>query len=299
MKRSDLLLLLAMTLLFGITFVAVKMALEGLGVFQVIFLRYLLALAVLAILFFPKLRTFTIPRSDWKWFALLTGIEPIGYFILETYGIQFSSPAIASLIIATIPVFSLVFARFLLAEKQGWPALLGILISITGVYFIARLQDASTLAPRPMLGNLLIFGAAISAGLYNCLSRRMSFRYSPLAITFYQSVAAVVVFLPLALWELHRGEIPEFTSRVIGSVMFLGIGGSVLAYFLLNFMLSRLETARVAVFANLIPVVTLLVSFAMFREMLTFGQIAGAAMVVAGVYLTQWEARRRTGFIAR
>lgn len=295
MKLTDLLLLLVMTVLFGLTFVAVKLALAGLGVFQLIFFRYLLAFGLLTLLFFPKLRSFKIPRRDWKWFALLTGIEPIGYFIFETYGIRFSSPTIAALIIATIPVFSLVFARFLLSERQGWPALVGIAISVAGVYLIASGQAVSELAPRPLLGNALIFGAAVSAGLYNCLSRRMSARYSALTITYYQSLAAVLVFSPLAYWEFLHGGAPQLSLPVISSVLYLGIGGSILAYFLLNLMLSRLEAARVAVFANLIPVVTLVVSYLVFQEILTPAQAAGALLVVAGVTLTQRGSRQKSG----
>ncbi len=279
-------LLTLMTILFGLSFIASKNALQGLGIFQLIFGRYIFALLIWMAVLWQRKKHFYIARRDWKQFLLLTLVEPVGYFIFETTGVRYTSPASVSLIIATIPVFSTLFALFLLKEKTTWAGIAGIVLSITGVYFIVSLQQASQLAPRPLLGSLLTLGAAMSAGIYNVLCRRLSRTYSPLTISYYQTVIATVVFLPLALVETFLRAETHLDGFILGNVLYLALGCSVLAYYLLNYTLSRLHASQVAVFSNLIPVVTILGSWFAYGELLKSAQLFGAVLIISGIYLT-------------
>lgn len=275
-----------MCALFGLTFIATKFALEGIGIFQVIFGRYCLAFLILVIIFRKKLHYFSIASHDVKHFLALTFVEPVGYFIMETYGIRYSSPANVSLIIATIPVFAVISGYLILKERLSFINILGIFVSIFGVYFIVTLQKSTGLSPRPILGNFLTLGAAIAAGFYNSLARRLTQRYSPITLTYYQTLVATIVFFPLAIIEYFIGDGFNINAFIIGNVVYLAIGGSIFAYFLLNRALSRIGAAQVAVFANLIPVVTIIFSFFLFNEMLQPLQLVGAFCVLGGIYLT-------------
>ncbi|MFQ5583316.1 MAG: DMT family transporter [Calditrichia bacterium] len=285
-RLTDLLLLVFMSILFGLTFIATKYALQGLGVFQVVFARYVLAFLVLTIILRKKRKFFYISPGDFKYFLALTMVEPVGYFVLETFGVQFTSPSNVSLIIATIPVFAVIFAAIVIKERPTILTFGGIALSILGVYFIVSTQEASALAPRPFLGNILTLGAAVAAGLYNTLARQLTQRYSPLTVTYYQTMVATVVFFPGAIIEYFiRGEI-HFDWLIIGNVLYLALGGSILAYLLLNYSLSRLGVARVSIFSNFIPVVTIVTSYFLFGEMLQPLQLLGAGLVITGIYLT-------------
>lgn len=275
-----------MCTLFGLTFIATKFALQGLGIFQVVFGRYCLAFFILIIVFRKKLHHFSIASHDIKHFLTLTMVEPVGYFIMETYGVHYSSPSSVSLIIATIPVFAMISAFFILKEKLSIINVSGIFISILGVYFIVTLQKSTELAPQPIVGNFLTLGAAMAAGLYNSLARRLAQKYSPLTLTYYQTLVATIVFFPLAFIEYFFSGGFQINAFIIGNVFYLAIGGSIFAYFLLNRALSRLGSAQVAVFANFIPVITIIISYFAFDEMLRPIQFAGAGCVLAGIYLT-------------
>ncbi|NOX38396.1 MAG: DMT family transporter [Calditrichaeota bacterium] len=279
-------LLFLMTLLFGGSFVATKIALEGLGVFQVVLGRYALAFLVILAVFWRKRHYFFIPREDWKHFLLLTAIEPIGYFIFETYGVRLTSPSNVALIIATIPGFAVIFAVFLLNERPTRKTLAGIALSFVGVYVIVQAQQTTALAPHPLLGSLFTLGAAMCAGLYNSLARRLTRRYHPITLTFYQSLVATFFFFPLALGELWLGGEPVLNQRVLISLLYLSLGSSVLGYFLLNYGLSRLGASRVAIFSNFIPVVTIFVSYLIFGDMLRRVQFVGTGLILIGIYLT-------------
>lgn len=285
-RSADFLILILMCTLFGLTFIATKFALEGLGIFQLVFGRYCLAFLVLVIAFRKRLHYFSIASQDIKHFIAVTSVEPIGYFILETYGLRFSSPASVSLIIATIPVFAVIFAFFILKERLSLVNMVGIPISIFGVYFIVTLQQSSSLAPRPVLGSLLTLGAAMAAALYNSLARKLTQKYSPLTLTYYQTLMATIVFLPLAGIEYFLSNKIQIDAFIAGNILFLAIGGSIFAYFLLNRSLSHLGAAQVAAFANFIPVVTIIFSYFFFNELLRPLQLVGAVCVLVGIYLT-------------
>jgi drug/metabolite transporter (DMT)-like permease len=285
-KPTDIFILIFMCVLFGLTFIATKFALEGLGIFQVVFGRYCLAFLILVIVFRKKRHYFSIASQDFKHFLTLTLVEPVGYFIMETYGVHFSSPSSVSLIIATIPVFAMISAFFILKERLSPINISGIFFSILGVYFIVSLQRSTELAPQPILGNFLTLGAAMAAGLYNSLARRLTQKYSPLTLTYYQTLVATIVFFPLALIEYFISDGFQINAFIIGNVFYLAVGGSIFAYFLLNRALSRLGSAQVAVFANFIPVVTIVISYFVFNEMLRPMQFTGAGLVLIGIYLT-------------
>ncbi len=285
-ERRMPVLLGLMTLLFGFSFIATKNALQGLGVFQVVFGRYLIAFLVLTAILWRDRRKFHIAGKDLKQFLLLTMVEPVGYFVFETFGVRYTTPSAVSLIIATIPIFSILLALWILKERTTMLAITGIILSLIGVYFIVVIQPKSQLAPKPMLGNLLTLGAALSAGFYNVLCRRLSRIYSPLTITYYQSMVATVVFLPFALFESYFNPAFRINGFILLNVLYLGVGASVAAYLILNYALSRLPVFRVAIFANLIPVVTILAAWFVYGELLEVLQLLGALFIIAGVYLT-------------
>lgn len=283
---KNLFLLILMTLLFGLSFIASKNALQGLGIFQLIFLRYVFALALLTIIFRNQLSRFKIDRKHFNQFLTLTLVEPVGYFIFETAGVKYTSPAGVSLMIATIPVFSLIIAWWLLKEKNNRWGIVGILFSIAGVYLIVSIQKQTGLAPRPVLGSLFSLLAAAAAGFYNVLCRRLSQSYSPLTITYYQTVVATAVFLPLAGLETLQRPESHLNGWVLLNVLYLALGCSVLAYLILNHMLSKIQTARVAIFANLVPVVTIFATWLLYGELLEPAQWLGTVLVMSGIYLT-------------
>lgn len=279
-----IILLILMTVLFGLSFIATKNALAGMGVFQLVFSRNILAFGLLSLLLWRQRRQLAITRSDLKYFLMVAGLSPVGYFIFETFGLRYSNPASVALIIATIPIFTGLFSMRILKERLSILSGLGIVISLFGVYLLVSVSQSSAIAPRPVLGNMLTFGAAIAGGLYTIVCRQLTQKYAPTTITFYQTAIASLVFLPLALLE-GQTRIPlRLDAMVLLNVAYLAVGCSVLAYFILNYTLRHLQATRVAVFTNLIPVITIFASWLLYNELLSFRQFIGAIFIIVGIY---------------
>ena len=294
-RETGILPYFALTLtafLFGLSFVATKYALAYIPPFALIFLRFSLAFVILGI--FYRLRPQNKIASEDRWRMALTAlIVPGAYFLAETYGLKFSSASTISLLIATIPIFTALFAFLFLHEKIGLVQTFGILLSMIGVGIILG-PNFTEVTGKSIIrfGHFLGLGAGVCAGLYMVLARNLMKRYDPLTLTLLQSLFAVLIFLPLAVWEQGGGPWKHLPFKVIGAVFYLAIFCSVLAFFLWNYGISRLEASRAAVFTNLVPVFTVLGAALLLGERIHLRQITGGALVIAGVMLAS---RRRMG----
>ena len=137
MKKSFVYILLAIaSIIWGVSFIITKELFnteEHITVFIILTFRLLLATAVTipALLLFHKLEP--IRKGDLKWFLLLALFEPFIYSICETSGVQLVSGSMASIIVATIPLFVPFGMAVAYKEKIRGITLLGIVLSLIGL----------------------------------------------------------------------------------------------------------------------------------------------------------------------
>ncbi len=209
-----------MALLFGLSFVVTKYALKSIQPFTLIFLRFLIALLFLGIYYLSRHQRSLLPGDRAKMF-LTSLIVPGLYFLAETYGLKLSSAASVSLLVATIPIFTSLFAFLLLKEKIPFWRGVGIILSVIGVVVILSSSPATgSFWKLSAVGNFLGLGAAICAALYMALGRNLLLRYSPLTITTFQALSAVIIFFPLATmeWTFHGWQLPDATT--FGAILY-------------------------------------------------------------------------------
>jgi drug/metabolite transporter (DMT)-like permease len=288
--------LTAMALLFGLSFVVTKFALQSIPPFTLIFLRFSIASLLLGALYFRRRNTTRLLRADrWRMFSVSL-IVPGLYFLAETYGLKLSSATSVSLLISTIPIFAAIFAFFIRKEGIGFWRGVAITLSIVGVGTIIS-ADGGKAAAWKMIqaGNLLGLGAAGCAGLYMALGRDLMTRYSPLTMTTFQAFFAVAIFLPLAGTELSNHGWRGAGPLTLLSVMYLALFCSVLAFLLWNYGISRLEASKAAVFTNLVPVFTVIGAGIFLGERIHPAQVVGGALVIGGVTLASATRRNLPG----
>jgi|GEM_PF-2099847 len=282
-----------MCLIFGSAYIAMKIALETINPFLTILLRYLFGAIVLHVIYYSRKKREKIRRSDLKALIFLCLLEPGLFFIFDAYGLKFTTAVRASIILSTIPVMTAVFAVPILKEKLTTLKVVTTSGSIIGVVMVVSAAEPITSGSSYLLGDLFIFLACISAALYTGLARKMSFRYSFFTITRFQSLIAVIFFLPLSLGEgLVCGfGMPSMKSFV--ATVFLGVVSSAFGYLLLNFTISRLSAANSSIFANLVPVVTMILSSLILKEYIGTLKVIGLLIVMSFVFLLSWGERKK------
>lgn len=276
-------------ILWAITFIWAKQVMNaGVTPTMLIFFR-LISVSVFLFPIFLIAGSFRkIDRKDIPAFLLMALFEPFLYFIGEANGIKLVSPTIASIIIATIPVFLAIFARLIIREKLRLINYLGIAVSFSGVLMII-VDKGGTVSASP-LGLIYLFIAVFSAVGYTLIAKKMLVKYTPMMVAGVKIFIALIYFIPVFfLFDLHRISEVEFSTSVFILIASLGICGNLIAYFLFNIAIRNIGASKASIFSNLIPVFTAIFAFFILQEVLPVIKIAGIALTVAGIYISQLQ----------
>lgn len=281
-------LVIAMAL-WGSSFIALKVAFAELPAMWVIFAR--MALGRLVFLLAWRWRGQMHYRAgDWKYLLGLAACEPCLYFLFEALALQYTSAAQAGMVTALLPLLVAVGAYVFLREQVSRTTWAGFLIAMAGAVWLSLAGSVDEHASNPMLGNFYELLAMLCAMGYTLILKHLSARYSPFLLTAMVAFVGRVFFFPL-VW--FTAPIPSSVSPLaLGAVVYLGIVVTVGAYGLYNFGVSRLPASQASGFTNLIPVFTLLFAIVLLGERLNFVQMLAAAVVFAGVLLSQWRGPR-------
>lgn len=288
-KQFSTILSLLLTVFFwGLSFIGIKFALKSFSPFVYMFLRFFIA----SLIFFCILLYKGFPSLDRKTHLLLflTALfEPGLYFIFETYGLTLTTASNASIITAMVPILVMILASIILKEKISKRSILGIFGSFLGIIILVLGDIGLNWSWNASnWGDLLMFGAAVSAAMYMVLARSLGSTLSSLEITSFQMFYGCIFFLPAFLREFPSMQWSAVTYDSIISLLFLALFASVAGYFLYNYALTQIPASRASVFLNGIPVVTTIAAAIILGEHLTPLQILGAIIAVGSVTIANW-----------
>ncbi|NVJ51126.1 MAG: DMT family transporter [Gammaproteobacteria bacterium] len=282
-------------LIWASSFVFMKIAVAEFGPMLTVFLRMILASAVL-FFFIPVFRKESYQAGDWKWFLALALCEPCLYFVFEGLALTYTTASEAGMITSLQPLMVAVAAFYFLQEKLNARLLTGCGVAVAGAALLSLTGEASESAPNPMLGNFLELIAIAFAAAYSIVARRLMHRYSPLFLTGIQTFVGSVFFLPAVL--LSGDSIPaSVTWDGAMAVLFLAWGVNIIAFTCYNFSLGKMPASQAGAWLNLLPLACLFFGWLLLDETLTLLQYAGAAIVLVGVIISQTKPRRKSVFI--
>ena len=231
-----------------------------------------------------------IKKGHLKFFLLLALAEPFLYSICETGGIQYVSGSLASIIIATIPLFIPFGMALVYKERLQVNALVGVALSLVGIAMMT-LDDNMSFTANPK-GLLLLSLAVLIAVIYTLILVKILNQYNPMTITCYQNLISLFYFLPLMLL-LDGSHLPllSFSPRMWLMIGFLGVFCSTIAYIFFNYGMKHLGATAGSVYNNVIPVFSLILALAIGQESMSWMKVAGMAVVLVGLTVAQ---RRKT-----
>jgi drug/metabolite transporter (DMT)-like permease len=273
--------------LSAVTYIAAKRALGELSAFELGLVRFTLAAALYAVML--RRKRVHVAAED-LWGMLLLGILAVplnqGLFML---GLARTTPGHAALLYALTPVFIFLAARRKLRERASVGKVLGIGLAFAGVLVV--LLSRGLMAVRgegsPLLGDLMILAGVAAWAIYAVWGKPYAERYGAITFTGWSLLFGSLAYLPLGLVASRGSHFVELSVTGWMSVGYLVVFTSVLSYVIFYWALARAEASRVAVWANLPPVLTAILAWLVYGERLTPSFLAGSAMVLAGVFLTQ------------
>jgi len=278
-------LLLAM-ILWASSFVALKIAFKAYHPMVVIFGR----MAVASVCFLPFIGWFrhsvNYQKGDLKYIVFMAFCEPCLYFLFEAKAIENTTASQAGMVTAMLPVLVALTAGWLLNERVGRTTWTGSLMAVAGVCWLTLESTPAGDAPHPVMGNIFEFLAMVCATGYTITLKKLTRRYAPFFLTAMQAFVGCVFYFPFLL--LPSTTLPSGFAPVSGlAVIYLGAVITLGAYGLYNFGLKHIQASRTSAFVNLIPVFSVIFGWLLLGETFTRGQCLAAALVMAGVYISQ------------
>jgi drug/metabolite transporter (DMT)-like permease len=269
------------------TYLAAKRALGELSPWEVALVRF-----SLAGLFYAALvarQRVAIPRRDLLGLALL-GVVAIpvnqGFFL---YGMSLSTPGHGALLYALTPIFVFLLARWRLGERATPLKVAGIATAFAGVVVVLLGRGAIGLpgAREGLLGDLLILLAVVAWAVFAVGGKVYAERYGVRTMTGVAITIGSLLYLPLGLWLSDLSAFSRLSPAGWGSVAYLILLTSIVAYLIYYWAMKQADASRVAVYSNLQPVFTAVLAWAIYGEPITPTFLVGGAMVLAGVVLTE------------
>lgn len=276
---------IAAVVLWGGSFSTMRLALDALHPWSVMWLRMIIAL----ICILPLYKTVNLSvyrRGEWKLLLPAVILQPCLYFWLESTALGLTTSAQAGVISASVPLLVAVGAWIVLKEPLTRQIVLGLTLSLAGVAVLTLGGQATQNAPSPLLGNSLEFLAMVCAAGNMVLIRLLGRRYSAWTLTVMQVATGCLFFSP-GLVHLMAVPAEVFTVQLVTILVFLGAGVTLGAFSLYNWAITRMPAGTASAHINLIPVIAVGCGFAFLGETMTLIQIVAAGLVLFSVLMTQ------------
>lgn len=276
-------------ILWGLSFLSIKVTVVVLSPMGLALVRFVIASVILAILLKIREPEAKLLPKDIPLMAFSGIIGITVYFYFENNGVKYTTASTASIIIATIPAFTVLSDYLFCGNRLTVIKTAGVLLSFFGVYLIVRDSGQLSFASEFFKGNLLMMGAACAWVVYSLVTRPLAGRYSMLAITTYQTVFGTLAILPFAFLENNKWNMID--GKIIINIVFLGVFCSAVGYYIYVYAMDRLGVDTASLFINFIPVVTVVSSYFILGEKITPAQALGGAIIIVAVSLPDIEGR--------
>ncbi|SAL74692.1 permease [Caballeronia peredens] len=283
MSPKDLLIAAVVILAWGVNFVVIKLGLHGVPPMLLGALRF--ALAALPAFFVKR------PQIPLRWLFAYGLTISLGQFALLFYGMYVGMPAgLASLVLQAQAFFTLIFAAMFLGERIRAANVAGLVIAAAGLALIG-MQGGHAMT---ITGFLFTIAASAMWALGNVVTKAMG-KVDLLSLVVWGSLIPPLPFLALSLIFEGPARIEASLAAIplvsVFAILYLAFVATIVGYSLWGKLLARYPAGSVAPFSLLVPVIGLVSAALVLGEGLSAAQIAGAALVMAGLVVNVFGAR--------
>lgn len=293
MKQNDLIVgslcAVCCEILYGMSYIFTKQATEIASVLSLLSWRFFIAFLIMNLLVAIGLLKIHLKGKNLKSLFWVVFCCPVIYFTGETIGIQNTIASESGVFLACIPVASLIASTVLLHKKPALLQATGIVITLIGV--LITIFAVSTSSSFSFMGYFFLCIAVTAYSLY-CVFVENAKDYTEIEITYCMLLAGAFIFIVLACIEASIKNdlsaliiLPFTNKKFLFAVLYQGIGCSVFAFFLSNMAIIKIGVNRTASFIGIATLVSIITGIFILNETVIPFQIAGAAVIIIGVYV--------------
>ena len=276
---------LILALIWGTTWLFIKIGLEDLPPISFAAARFVLAILILAVVI--KVQKIPLPKTGREWRLIaITGVLQFSInYSLVFWSEQYISSGLAAVLQTMISVFGVILAWFYLpAERVTWLKILAVVIGMVGVgvIFYDQLLVKSLMA---FIGSVAIVIGAFAAAQASILIKAKGGALHPASLLFWQMIFGV---LPLIIYALIQEGNPlgfRWSWRAVFCVFYLTVLGTIAAFWLYYWLLSKIESTKAMMISLVTPLIAVLFGAIFLDEKLPPQTALGGVLILAGIGL--------------
>lgn len=277
--------LVALTLVWGTTWAAIRIGLGGIPPLTGVSLRFLAAsLLLLALAPLAKVRfgRTAIERRLWWSNALLSFV---GSYVVVYWAEQYVPSGLGSILFATFPLIVTVLAHFVLPGERMTPlSSIGVLVGFVGVGVIFSEDLRKLGGPMVTTAAAVFLISPLVSAIASVAVKKWGAGIHPVSLTAVPMGMASAITGVLAL-GFERDRALRFDAVSVGAILYLAVLGSAFTFTVYYWLMKHLPATRLALIAYTIPVVAVFVGAVFLDEPLTGRVLAGSVLVLGGVAL--------------
>ncbi len=248
------------------------------------------AVALLIILPFSLrhiVHQFDIIRRNLKILTVLAILSVTNFSIFIYMALKLSTATNTVLINSMIPIFIVMVSWLGFKERITLRQSIGIAISLAGLMFIIANGNLSTLiSVRFSKGDLWTICAGISWALYSVFLRKCPMELNPLSFLATLIIIGIFFILPFYIWEMSTGKTMNISQASIGSIVYVALFASILAYIFWNKAIQIIGANKTGIFIHLMPIFSIILAIIFLNEELKEYHVKGTILIFTGIFLT-------------
>ena len=290
MKPKHWFVFILLGAIWSSSFMWIKIAVQEVGPITLVAFRVLFGLLFGIVVIIIQRAPW--PRSFQEWSPLLLlGITNVAIpFFLISWGEQSIDSAVAAILDATVPLFTILIAHYLLHDdKMTWPKVLGLLIGFAGVIVLMSKDIGASVGS--VLGQLaVVLACAFYAGS-SVFARKTTENTAGILRSAGPLISATVIMWLATFFVESPLKIPQLGITWI-ALLFLGILGSGLAFVLSYYLIHEIGPTRTSMVTYLFPLGGVLLGVVFLNEELSWQLLAGAVLIIASLVVANWQPTR-------
>ncbi|MCH7321820.1 DMT family transporter [Solibacillus sp. MA9] len=269
--------------IWGGMYVVVKVVVDVIPPFELVWMRYFIAAITLLIIGFITKQIWAIARKDWLIIFIVALVGNTISIVTQEMGTLLSSAQMGAIITATTPAFMVLFARFVLKETLTWKKCFSIALATIGVAIIV---GNGAIDSTLQLGGVYLLIAALTWAFMSVLIKKIPANYSQIVVTTYTSSIAVILLTPIVLPKLSQLNIEAMTQPSIwGGLLYLSIISTACGFLLWSKGLQLLNASSGGLFFFLQPIVGTFLGWVLLEETIGWSFWIGTVLIFVGIFL--------------